>query len=138
MLIDDGAAAEAAAAEKIREERRQAFLPRIREERAFQAAQDESFAPELATCAHERFVPHSPQLSEEQQLQADLQEAEKILQAEDAAAKAEDEAAEAEDEAAKAEEMDTDDEQQLAALLEEPMTPAPVTTGMEVDTNEDL
>jgi hypothetical protein len=130
------AADKAAAAEKIREERRQALLPRIREERAFQAAQDESFAPELAASAHERFVPHFPQLSEEQQLQADLQEAEKILQAEDAAAKAEEEAAEAE--AAKAEEMDTDDEEQLAALLDEPVTPAPVATGMEVDTTGDL
>ena len=112
------AAAKAVAAEKIREERRQALLPRIREERAFQAAQDESFATELAASAHERFIPHSPQLSEEQQLQADLQEAEKILQAEDAAAKAKEEAAEAEAEAAKAEEMDTDDEEQLAALLD--------------------
>jgi hypothetical protein len=131
-------AAAEAEAEKIREERRQALLPRIREERAFQAAQDESFAPELAASAHERFVPHSPQLSEEQQLKADLREAEKILQAEDAAAKAEEEAAEAEAEAAKAEEMDTDDEEQLAALLDEPVTPAPVATGMEVDANGDL
>jgi hypothetical protein len=129
-------AAAEAEAEKIREERRQALLPRIREERAFQAAQDESFAPELAASAHERFVPNSPQLSEEQQLKADLQEAEKILQAEDAAAEAE--AAKAEAEAAEDEEMDTDDEQQLAALLEQPVTPAPAATGMEVDANADL
>ena len=132
------AAAEAAAAEKIREERRQALLPRIRDERAFQAAQDESFAPELAASAHERFVPHSPQLSEEQQLQADLQEAEKILQAQDAAAKAEAEAAKAEAEAAKAEEMNTDDEAQLEDLLKEPVTPAPAVTGMEVDAPNSL
>jgi hypothetical protein len=34
--------------------------------------------------------------------------------------------------------MDTDDENQLAALLEEPVTPALVATGMEVDGNGDL
>jgi hypothetical protein len=77
---DAEALATATADAKARKEyaaRIQELLKVIKEERVCQAADDANFAAEIAANAHESFAP--PALSEEQQFEADVREAEKRL-----------------------------------------------------------
>jgi hypothetical protein len=107
------ATAEAIATKKY-EARIQELLLVIKSEREFQALDDSNFAAEIAASAHESFAP--PALAEEQQLEADVREAEKRMR---------------EQSLKDDTEMNSDDESTLSRLLEEPVTPAP--SGMALD-----
>ena len=107
------ATAEAIATKKY-EARIQELLLVIKSEREFQALDDSNFAAEIAASAHESFAP--PALTEEQQFEADVREAEKRLR---------------EQSLKDDTEMNSDDESTLNRLLEEPVTPAPA--GMALD-----